>query len=239
MYSSPKPFFPPFSVWFYAIQVLSSCGMLVHSLVLFVVLCQTTNSIKRDNLQVAKFNLAGHFFVCLTLAASLVAFAIARYDSTWMPFPQFNVLSWSYSVAVLSFALTLISFLVGFVRYMYLDAVLDEYQVALLRHQADMDVSSPPMKERPAPLGYEPRQLSTTGVQDARYINPHSYVTGRTRDQDDEDVLDEEAANEDFDELNSEQMQDRDSNFNGLDPRLSGGSVYSDEQRPMIHHARS
>lgn len=155
-----------------------------------------------------------------------------------MPFPQYNVLSWSYAVAVLSFALTLASFLLGFVRYMYLDAVLDEYRAALLRQQADMGVSSPPQKDRPTLPAYEPGQPSKMGFgADERYIQPNLYPTGR--DQDDQDMLDEEIANGDFDGVNSERSPNEDSNFNGLDPRFSGGSVYSDEHRPMLHYQRS
>ncbi|KAF5403566.1 hypothetical protein PHET_03148 [Paragonimus heterotremus] len=120
--------------------------MLMQSLVAFVVLCQTTRSIDRNDLNVTKFNLVGHFYTCITLAASLVAFAVARYDSTWMPYPQLNVLSWSYAVAAASFILTLIAFIVEFLRYLYLDALLEEHGVALLKHQEEMGESSPPMK---------------------------------------------------------------------------------------------
>ncbi|KAF7259459.1 hypothetical protein EG68_03220 [Paragonimus skrjabini miyazakii] len=133
-------------IWLYAVQALSSSGMLMQSLVAFVVLCQATRSIDRGDLKVTKFNLVGHFYTCTTLAASLVAFAVARYDSTWMPYPQFNVLSWSYAVAAASFALTLIAFIVEFLRYLYLDAIFEEHNVALLEHQEEMGKSSPPMK---------------------------------------------------------------------------------------------
>ncbi|CAH8446617.1 unnamed protein product [Dicrocoelium dendriticum] len=109
--------------WLYAIQTLSSLGILLQSLVTFVVLCQVTYSIHRDNLTVMKCCLVGHFITAFTLAASLVAFAVARYDSRWMPFPQFNVLSWSYAVAVISFTATVASFVIGFLRYMYLEAL--------------------------------------------------------------------------------------------------------------------
>ncbi|VDP88589.1 unnamed protein product [Echinostoma caproni] len=154
-----------------------------------------------------------------------------------MPFPKFNVLSWSYAIAVLSFVLTLVTFLVGFVRYMYLDAVLDEYQIALLRQQADMGVSSPPVKGREAPkVAYEPRGTTAPGSDVGRYLSHNPYAVGSIGVDGDEDAaVDEETANADFDEIESERTN---SNFNGLDPRFSSGRPYPEEYRPMIHHSR-
>ncbi|KAA3678153.1 uncharacterized protein DEA37_0006300 [Paragonimus westermani] len=153
-------------IWLYAVQALSSSGMLMQSLVAFVVLCQTTRSIDRDDVKVTKFNLVGHFYTCITLAASLVAFAVARYDSTWMPYPQFNVLSWSYAVAAMSFALTLIAFIVGFLRYLYLDAIIEEQNNALLEHQEEMGKSSPPMKSS-MPYVRDDNEVFPVDVNDA------------------------------------------------------------------------
>ncbi|KAF6773011.1 hypothetical protein AHF37_07793 [Paragonimus kellicotti] len=125
----------------YQIYQFSRSLLLARALILV-----NTRSIDRDDLKITKFNLVGHFYTCITLAASLVAFAVARYDSTWMPYPQFNVLSWSYAVAAASFAFTLIAFIVEFLRYLYLDAILEEHNAALLEHQEEMGKSSPPMK---------------------------------------------------------------------------------------------
>lgn len=110
----------------------------------------------------------------MTLAASLVAFAVARYDSTWMPNPQLNVLSWSYAVAAVSFVLTLIAFIVGFLRYLYLEAIFEDQKAALLEHQDEMGKSSPPTRgvhayeridnERyPADIDDAPEQLEPDG----------------------------------------------------------------------------
>ncbi|KAG5454012.1 hypothetical protein CSKR_102074 [Clonorchis sinensis] len=166
-------------LWLYAIQVLSSLGILLQSLVTFTVLCQVTHSVNRDDLSVVKFNLLGHFFTCVTLAASLVAFAIARYDSTWMPYPSLNVLSWAYATAVLSFVLTLVAFIAGFLRYMYLDAMAQfEVNQALLENQDEMGISSPPLK---------------TGLSPSERLDNELYSDEMDRD-DVEEQLDEDAS---------------------------------------------
>ncbi|CAH8480232.1 unnamed protein product [Schistosoma mattheei] len=104
-------------IWLYTIQVTSSCGVLVHFLVTFIVLCQVTGAVSKSDLKSLKFIASGHFFTSLTLAAALVAFAVARYDSRWMPYPELNTLSWAYAVGVLSFICTFISFTISFITY--------------------------------------------------------------------------------------------------------------------------
>nr|CAH8824610.1 unnamed protein product [Trichobilharzia regenti] len=150
-------------VWLYAIQVTSSCGILIQFLVLFTVLCQVSGAIPKSDIKTLKFVATGHFFTCLTLAAALIAFAVARYDSRWMPYPELNVLSWSYAVGVLSFVCTFIAFIISFITYLDLDEIAKQQRASdnLLENEANMGISSPP----PPPM-----------IDDPRYTEPH-YLT--------------------------------------------------------------
>ncbi|CAH8482601.1 unnamed protein product [Schistosoma guineensis] len=133
-------------IWLYTIQVTSSCGVLVHFLVTFIVLCQVTGAISKSDLKSLKFIASGHFFTSLTLAAALVAFAVARYDSRWMPYPELNTLSWAYAVGVLSFICTFISFTISFITYIKLNDLIHQQNTNehLLNDEEKMGISSPP-----------------------------------------------------------------------------------------------
>ncbi|VDP31721.1 unnamed protein product [Schistosoma margrebowiei] len=82
----------------------------------------------------------------LTLAAALVAFAVARYDSRWMPYPELNILSWAYAVGVLSFICTFISFTISFITYIKLNDLIHQQNTNehLLNNEEKMGISSPP-----------------------------------------------------------------------------------------------
>ncbi|CAH8436078.1 unnamed protein product [Schistosoma rodhaini] len=133
-------------IWLYAIQVTSSCGVLVQFLVMFIVLSQVAGAISKSDLKSLRFIASGHFFTSLTLAAALVAFAVARYDSRWMPYPELNTLSWSYAFGVLSFICTFIGFIISFITYIKLNDLMNQQNTNenLLNDEEKMGISSPP-----------------------------------------------------------------------------------------------
>ncbi|KAK4473549.1 hypothetical protein MN116_002907 [Schistosoma mekongi] len=161
-------------IWLYAIQVTSSCGVLLQFLVMFVVLCQVTGAIPKSSPKSLKFVSAGHFFTSLTLVAALVAFAVARYDSRWMPYPELNILSWAYIVGVLSFVSTFIAFIISFVAFIRLDELISREKIDedLLDHEEKIGISSPPP---PPPRPPSPSHPST--IKDPSYYTEPRYVS--------------------------------------------------------------
>ncbi|CAL8070406.1 unnamed protein product [Calicophoron daubneyi] len=217
--------------WLYGIQTTSSVGILLQFLVTFVLLSQSNRAIERDDIRAVKFTLFGHFVTCITLAASLVAFAVARYDSTWMPYPEMNVLSWSYAVAALSFALTSAVFLVDFFRYLYLEALAErQSDDALLKDTDPVGLSSPPMKEaRDVPY--------TPSGGDVLSVTPRPIDPGMMEEEEDE-MMQEGDGQVDFDDQVDNEAASSSRNFNGLDPRRLRNGRDVDEYRPMVRSSR-
>ncbi|KAL3319174.1 hypothetical protein Ciccas_002164 [Cichlidogyrus casuarinus] len=105
--------------WLYAMQVLTSLGMLTHTTLCYVMICMACQTIQWDSLKFLRLIILGHFFTGLTNICAIVAFTVSSYDSRWMPFPQLNMLSWGYGFAYISLILStaaLIALIVLFLR---------------------------------------------------------------------------------------------------------------------------
>ncbi|CAH8476465.1 unnamed protein product [Heterobilharzia americana] len=183
-------------VWLYTIQVTASCGILIQFLVLFMVLCQVSGAVSRSDLKVLKFIAGGHFFTCLTLTAALVAFAVARCDSRWMPYPDLNVLSWAYAVGVFSFISTFIAFIISFIIYLNLDEIINRQKENedLLENEEKMGMNSP-LPTQNDPRYTEPHYF--TDPQPSSYMGSSKMPTKSWKDSEvtynvDEEISDSE-----------------------------------------------
>ncbi|CAH8476481.1 unnamed protein product [Heterobilharzia americana] len=132
----------------------------------------------------------------LTLTAALVAFAVARCDSRWMPYPDLNVLSWAYAVGVFSFISTFIAFIISFIIYLNLDEIINRQKENedLLENEEKMGMNSP-LPTQNDPRYTEPHYF--TDPQPSSYMGSSKMPTKSWKDSEvtynvDEEISDSE-----------------------------------------------
>nr|CDS31426.1 hypothetical protein HmN_000356500 [Hymenolepis microstoma] len=149
--------------------------------------------------------MTGHFLSGVAMLCTVLGFLYGSYDSTWIPYPRYNKLSWGFVAGIISLTFILISFFTMLVFYIKVHAKLVKARLLRYRNaknEGDDDEDDNVPEDDDRNVTDEIERLASTSASQMYSSQPGGYLQPRMAGSHfhaDVDVM-ENLGNEDYDE---------------------------------------